>query len=246
MEPKGRSVRRTYSKTVLYMLLLVAQYSSAQVIASKQVWVDHGDYADVNNPPCKTYPENALADILDGLMHGKITIPSVDKFVGTIVDLLPGQLGDALAQTNGEIGKFFHPNRYSNCGSVIMKLPPNAANVSVRVFAEGRECVQGDGPYRYCPVGWSAWGIWQNGDYIGATFKNWSHNLARTATIEIDGTVPPPWPKVHVVAAGDNLSKISQATYENQYWPKIYRANKLIISDPDLIYPGQKLTLPAP
>lgn len=229
---------------LFYVLALLSSAPvRAQVIAAQDISVDHGDYADVNNPPCKSYPENALAVVLDGLVHGKIAIPSVDKFVGSIVDLLPGQLGDALGQTGGEIGKFLHPNRYSNCKFVMMKLPPGATDVSVHVFAGGVECVQPDGPYRYCPVGFSAWGVWQDGNYIGATFKNWSHNLARSARIEVHGTV---WPKKYLVVRGDNLSKISQAIYGNQNWPKIYRANTAIIDDPDWIFPNQNLVLPAP
>jgi nucleoid-associated protein YgaU len=54
-------------------------------------------------------------------------------------------------------------------------------------------------------------------------------------------------PKVHVVEKGEFLQKISG--YERIYadpakWPRIYRANKGQISDPNLIYPGWELTIP--
>ena len=54
-------------------------------------------------------------------------------------------------------------------------------------------------------------------------------------------------PKVHVVQDGEFLRKISE--YERIYadktkWPRIYRANKDKIDDPNLIYPGWELVIP--
>jgi nucleoid-associated protein YgaU len=50
---------------------------------------------------------------------------------------------------------------------------------------------------------------------------------------------------VYEVKSGDSLSKIAQRYYGNaNEWPKIYEANRDKIKDPDLIYPGQKLTIP--
>lgn len=49
----------------------------------------------------------------------------------------------------------------------------------------------------------------------------------------------------YVVAKGDSLSKIAQRAYgDGRKWRKIYEANKDIIEDPDLIYPGQALRIP--
>ena len=49
----------------------------------------------------------------------------------------------------------------------------------------------------------------------------------------------------HDVVAGDNLSKISKVAYgdPNKYMI-IFEANKPMLSDPDKIYPGQKLRIP--
>ena len=49
----------------------------------------------------------------------------------------------------------------------------------------------------------------------------------------------------YTVVAGDNLSKISKANYgdPNKYM-KIFEANKPMLSNPDKIYPGQKLRIP--
>jgi nucleoid-associated protein YgaU len=49
----------------------------------------------------------------------------------------------------------------------------------------------------------------------------------------------------YVVAKGDSLSRIAQRAYgDGNKWRKIYEANKDVIKDPDLIYPGQSLTIP--
>jgi len=47
----------------------------------------------------------------------------------------------------------------------------------------------------------------------------------------------------YTVVAGDNLSKIG-AKYGIS-WNAIYEANRDIISDPDLIHPGQELKIPS-
>lgn len=52
--------------------------------------------------------------------------------------------------------------------------------------------------------------------------------------------------KVYVVVSGDSLSKIAQREYGNaNQWNRIYEANRDILKDPDKIYPGQKLRIPA-
>lgn len=60
---------------------------------------------------------------------------------------------------------------------------------------------------------------------------------------------PPPPPKpverIHEVVAGESLSKIAQKYYGNgNKYMKIFEANKDILSNPDLIKPGQKLRIP--
>jgi nucleoid-associated protein YgaU len=51
--------------------------------------------------------------------------------------------------------------------------------------------------------------------------------------------------KTYVVVAGDSLSKIAKREYgDANKWRTIYEANKDLISDPDLIYPGQQLKVP--
>ena len=51
--------------------------------------------------------------------------------------------------------------------------------------------------------------------------------------------------RTYTVVKGDSLSKIAQREYgDAQKWRQIYEANRDQISNPDLIYPGQTLTLP--
>lgn len=51
---------------------------------------------------------------------------------------------------------------------------------------------------------------------------------------------------IHIVQSGDTLSKISARYYGNAgRWPEIYAANQAVIgSNPDRIFPGQRLTIP--
>jgi nucleoid-associated protein YgaU len=51
--------------------------------------------------------------------------------------------------------------------------------------------------------------------------------------------------KTYVVVNGDSLSKIAKREYgDASKWSRIYEANKDLIKDPDLIYPGQELKVP--
>jgi nucleoid-associated protein YgaU len=54
-----------------------------------------------------------------------------------------------------------------------------------------------------------------------------------------------PATRTYVVEKGDSLSKIAKREYgDANKWRQIYEANRDIIKDPDLIYPGQTLKLP--
>lgn len=49
----------------------------------------------------------------------------------------------------------------------------------------------------------------------------------------------------YIVQPGDSLSKIAKNYYGNAMkYPEIFEANREVIKDPDLIYPGQKLRIP--
>ena len=52
--------------------------------------------------------------------------------------------------------------------------------------------------------------------------------------------------ETYEVKSGDSLSRIAKRVYgDAQAWKKIFEANTDIIKDPDKIYPGQKLKIPA-
>jgi nucleoid-associated protein YgaU len=52
--------------------------------------------------------------------------------------------------------------------------------------------------------------------------------------------------RTYEVKAGDTLSKIAKQEYgDANQWRRIYDANKDILKDPDKIYPGQSLKIPA-
>lgn len=49
----------------------------------------------------------------------------------------------------------------------------------------------------------------------------------------------------HTVKSGESLSKIAKHYYNNaNSYMKIFEANKNILKDPNLIHPGQELTIP--
>lgn len=56
---------------------------------------------------------------------------------------------------------------------------------------------------------------------------------------------PPPEKQFYTVKKGDYLSKIAKEVYgDARKYPVIFEANKPMLKDPDLIYPGQVLVIP--
>jgi len=59
-------------------------------------------------------------------------------------------------------------------------------------------------------------------------------------------TAPATKSDTYTVKSGDSLSKIAKRVYgDPDKWHAIYAANRDTIKNPDLIHPGQVLTLPA-
>ncbi len=57
---------------------------------------------------------------------------------------------------------------------------------------------------------------------------------------------PAPEAQYHEVVKGDTLSNIAQHYYGDMMkYPVIFEANKPMLKDPNLIYPGQQLRIPA-
>jgi len=55
---------------------------------------------------------------------------------------------------------------------------------------------------------------------------------------------PPPEKQFYTVKKGDYLSKIAKEVYGNANTNIIFEANKPMLKDPNLIYPGQVLVIP--
>ena len=72
-------------------------------------------------------------------------------------------------------------------------------------------------------------------------------NVEGIAEVEdhLEVEVPAPEPRYYTVKKGDFLSKIAREMYGNaNKYPVIFEANKPMLKDPDLIYPGQVLVIP--
>ena len=70
----------------------------------------------------------------------------------------------------------------------------------------------------------------------------------RTITAHLDAVVQTATPaaRSYTVQPGDTLYGISQRYWGNgKYWPALYRANQSKISNPNLIYAGQVVTIPS-
>src|SRR6202161_255255 len=70
----------------------------------------------------------------------------------------------------------------------------------------------------------------------------------RTITAHLDAVVKPATPaaRSYTVQPGDTLYGIAQRYWGNgKYWPALYQANRSKISDPNLIYAGQVVTIPS-
>jgi nucleoid-associated protein YgaU len=73
-------------------------------------------------------------------------------------------------------------------------------------------------------------------------------NVQYVAQVEdnISVATPEPESRMYTVKSGDTLSKISKEMYgDANHYNKIFDANKPLLSDPNKIYPGQVLRIPA-
>jgi nucleoid-associated protein YgaU len=75
-------------------------------------------------------------------------------------------------------------------------------------------------------------------------------NVKGVSEVSADGVETPPQPQepkveYYVIVSGDTLSGIAKRFLGNAMdYPKIFEANREVIKDPDLIYPGQKIRIP--
>jgi nucleoid-associated protein YgaU len=75
-------------------------------------------------------------------------------------------------------------------------------------------------------------------------------NVKGISEVRADGlSAPAPTEQVeyYEIKSGDMLSAIAKKYYGNAMdYPRIFEANREVIKDPDLIYPGQKIRIPLP
>ncbi len=73
-------------------------------------------------------------------------------------------------------------------------------------------------------------------------------NVKGVSEVKADGVSAPPQPapvEYYVIQKGDSLSAIAKRYYGNaKNYPRIFDANREVIKNPDLIYPGQKIRIP--
>lgn len=76
-------------------------------------------------------------------------------------------------------------------------------------------------------------------------------NVQGVSRVDVAGLkVPPPTPveekvEYYVIEKGDTLSKIAKRYYGNaNKYPAIFEANREVIKNADLIFPGQKIRIP--
>lgn len=73
-------------------------------------------------------------------------------------------------------------------------------------------------------------------------------NVKGVTDVKIDNMeAPAPAAEVeyYSIVSGDSLSKIAMKYYGNAMdYPKLFEANREVIKDADLIYPGQKIRIP--
>jgi len=69
---------------------------------------------------------------------------------------------------------------------------------------------------------------------------------AAAAAAAASAPVAPPEEHYYVIVKGDTLSGIAKKHLGNaNRWPDIFEANREVILDPDKIFPGQKIRIPA-
>ena len=79
-----------------------------------------------------------------------------------------------------------------------------------------------------------------------ADFSNVQGGSSSTAPAPVTAAAPVSTEgKRYTVVAGDSLSRIAKHEYgDASLWPRIFEANRDVITNPDLIHPGQSLAIP--
>lgn len=69
--------------------------------------------------------------------------------------------------------------------------------------------------------------------------------IAGADSATANATLEPANVEYYIIQSGDSLSKIAKKYYQDaNAYPKIFEANREVIKDANLIYPGQKIRIP--
>lgn len=70
-------------------------------------------------------------------------------------------------------------------------------------------------------------------------------SIAAAEATDINAALEPDNVEYYIIQSGDSLSKIAKKYYQDaSAYPRIFEANKEVIKDANLIYPGQKIRIP--
>lgn len=181
-------------------LIAAAAPATEELLAEHDFAVDHGDYADVPNPPCGDprfeAPGPLATAVASGALQFQAGVSSTP--VGLIGQLLVSTISRDMQGRPGAIAHLIAPNRYSYCAVVVDKLPDGVTGLryeyyQARVWGRWIRASAVDqngfsnGPEE---IGWSAWKSWVDKGTSFTLIKNWSSNRAYFCKVKIYGVVP--------------------------------------------------------
>ena len=143
-----------------------------------------------------------------------------------------------------DAGKDLFGGRSGNEAEEIKKeveraLGSNVSNLGVR-FDNGRVTLQGTAKSQAAK---------EKAALIAGNVKGVSHvddDGLRVDGAQTAGTTTTTQSRYYTIESGDTLSKIAQEHYgDANAYNKIFDANREVIGDPDKIYPGQRIRIPA-
>ncbi|WP_412067827.1 peptidoglycan-binding protein LysM [Rubrivirga sp. IMCC43871] len=119
-------------------------------------------------------------------------------------------------------------------------LGSNISNLGVR-YDNGRVTLQGTAKSQAAK---------EKAQLIAGNVKGVSSVHADGMTVDgaqtAGATTAAPSSRYYTIKSGDTLSKIAKEHYgDANAYPKIFEANREVIGDPDKIYPGQQIRIPA-
>jgi len=192
-----------------------AQLNGKEVYrASAVTQASHGDYQHIPGvPACRDKQQDLDAvgkiatDLFNGALSSDPRFKWLKTYAGPVVGDASKEVDELVRGTGGSISSFLQyqglSTRFAGCGAVIVSVPEGSTVHAVKPLAkEPQEADWGDcdkdanGDY-ICATSYSAWTLKQDGTVVAAVYKNWSHNLSRSARLDVYFTPPQEWAKSH-------------------------------------------------